>query len=434
VEGLRRAAETHGNDIVSVGIDSWGCDFGLLDESGRLLDMPHQYRDPRFEGMREVLNSHLGEVEVFAHTGVRTLFYNTSLHLLAEASKNSPALANAKRLLFIPDLLAYWLTGIQANEQTIASTSQLLDPRSRDWAWKVIEAINLPTLPFGRVVPPGTVLGPVRPEVAEQIGIRHLPVISTASHDTAAAVAGIPLEGDDKLWLSSGTWSIMGLELPGPITSPAAYEFGFGNELGVAGTVRFLCNISGLWIILECRRAWALQGEKLSYDEMDDLASKAEQFTAFIDPDDPTFASAGGMPEKILAYCARTGQSVPEDKGTLLRVAIDSLALKYRHVYERLCKLVGKRYTRLNVGGGGIQNVLLSQATADALAIEVVAGPVEATSCGNIITQMIAMGEIPDLAAGRRLIRESFEFRTFRPENTAKWDAAYQRFCEVIGK
>lgn len=434
VEGLRLAAGKYGDNLVSVGIDSWGCDFGLLDGKGRLLGKPHQYRDPRFEGMREVLHSRLGEVEVFAHTGIRTSFYNTSLHLLAESVADSPALANAERLLFIPDLLAYWLTGVQANEQTIASTSQLIDARTRDWAWGVIEALKLPARPFGRVVPPGTVLGPIRPQVAAHTGLKDLPLIATACHDTASAVAGIPLEDDDTFWLSSGTWSIMGLELPEPITTTAAYESGFGNELGVSGTVRFLCNISGLWILQECRRTWALQGESMSYDEMDDLATNAEPFTAFIDPDDPIFTTAGGMPEKIRAYCEQTGQAIPQDKGTLLRVAIDSLALKYRHVYERLCKLVGKRYARLNIGGGGIRNVLLSQATADALALEVVAGPVEATSCGNIITQMMATGEIPDLVAGRRLIRNSFEFRTFFPENTAQWDSAYQRFRAIITK
>ncbi len=433
LEGLRRAVALHGDKIVSIGIDTWGCDFGLLDSHGELLGLPHQYRDPRFEGMAEAMHAIMPEVEIYAQTGVKTNFYNSSLHLLAEAGKKSPALLNASQLLFVPDLLAYWLTGKQAVERTVASTSQLLDARTGDWAWGVIEALGLPKAIFGEVVAPGTVLGPIREEVASFIGKSGIPVVATACHDTAAAVAGIPMSGQENLWLSSGTWSIMGVEAADAITSPEAFELGFCNELGVAGTVRFLKNIGGLWLIQECKRQWELDGETFSFAEMAAMATDAEAFSAFIDPDDSSFASPGEMPAKIRAYCEKTCQAVPADHGQILRIATESLALKYRVVYERLCKLTGRTYQRLHAGGGGIQNELLSQATANALGVEVLAGPVEATSCGNVITQMIGTGNLPDFKSGRDLIRRSFEFRSFAPTDSEQWNAAFLRFKKVIG-
>ncbi|MEO7099818.1 MAG: rhamnulokinase family protein [Luteolibacter sp.] len=433
LEGLRRAVERHGDKIVSIGIDTWGCDFGLIDENGELLGLPHQYRDPRFEGMAEAMHGILPEAEIYAHTGIKTNFYNSSLHLLAEARKKSPSLLNAERLLFTPDLLAYWLTGKQAVERTVASTSQLLDPRSGDWAWGVIDALGLPKKIFGEIVVPGTVLGPIREEVANFIGQAGIPVVATACHDTAAAVAGIPMNGSGNLWLSSGTWSIMGIETENAVTTPEALQSGFCNELGINDSVRFLKNISGLWLIQECKRQWELDGEKLGFAEMAMLADAAEPFSAFIDPDDVVFASPGGMPEKIRSYCEKSGQAVPQSKGQILRVASDSLALKYRAVYDSIRSLTGIDFKTLHAGGGGIQNELLSQATANALGIEVIAGPVEATSCGNVITQMVGTGHLPDFVAGRQLIRQSFDFRTFTPTDSEAWAAAYQRFLEVVG-
>lgn len=433
LEGLRRAVERHGDSIVSIGIDTWGCDHGLIGPDGSLLGMPHQYRDPRFEGMAEAMHSLMPEGEIYAQTGIKTNFYNSSLHVLAEARKKTPALFAAERLLFVPDLLAYWLTGRMAVERTIASTSQLLDPRSGDWAWEVIDALGLPRKIFGELVDPGTVLGPVREAVATVIGKSGIPVVATACHDTASAVAGIPMKGSGNLWLSSGTWSIMGIETPDAVTTPDALERGFSNELGVAGTVRFLKNIAGLWLIQECKRQWELDGENVDYATMTAMAEAAEPFSAFIDPDDPVFASPGGMPEKIRSWCEKTGQKVPQDKGTILRVATDSLALKYRMVFESIKALTGRDFQRLHAGGGGIQNELLSRATANALNVEVVAGPVEATSCGNVITQMLATGHIADLQAGRELIRRSFDFRIYQAQDTPAWDEAYVRFRKVTG-
>jgi len=431
-EGLRRAVEIYGDSIEAMGVATWGCDHGLLDGQGRLLGMPHQYRDPRHEGMAEKMKGLIDEFTIYQNTGIQTNFYNTSLHLLAEKTVGSPALATAETLLFTPDLLAYWLTGEKAVERTIASTSQLLDARTGEWAWPVIDALGLPRRIFGKIVPPGTVLGPIREEVATVIGASGIPVVASASHDTASAVAGIPMEEQaDSLWLSCGTWSIMGLETKSPILSEEAFAAGCSNERGVQDTIRFLKNISGLWIIQECKRHWDSQGEALSYAELAQCATAAAPFTAFLDPDDPTFAAAGNMPQKIQDYCIRTGQQPPQGKGEILRVAQDSLALKYRVSYEKFCSLSGTRFSCLHIGGGGIQNEELMQATANALGMDVIAGPVEATSCGNIITQMIATGHLPDLAAARRLIRNSFEFKTYQPKASAQWNDAYADFLKI---
>ena len=382
--------------------------------------------------MAEAMHALMPEAAIYAHTGIKTNFYNSSLHLLAEARKQSPALLGAARLLFTPDLLAYWLTGRQAVERTIASTSQLLDPRTGDWAWEVIDALGLPRRIFGEIVAPGTVLGPLREVVAAFIGKAGIPVVATTCHDTASAVAGIPLTPTGKLWLSSGTWSIMGIETNEAITTEAALAHEFNSELGVNGSVRFLKNISGLWLIQECKRQWELDGLVLDYQTMETMAAVAEPFSAFIDPDDASFASPGGMPAKIRVCCEKSGQKVPMDPGSILRVVIDSLALKYRDVFDSIRELTGMNFHRLHMGGGGTKDVTLTQATASALGIEVVAGPVEATSCGNVITQMIATGHLADLQAGRDLIRRSFEFRIYEPQNTAAWEAAYVRFKKLV--
>jgi len=324
------------------------------------------------------------------------------------------------------------LCGRQAVERTIASTSQLLDPRTGDWAWEVIDALGLPRKIFGEIVAPGTVLGPVRQAVAAQIGKTGIPVVATACHDTAAAVAGIPLTGTGSLWLSSGTWSIMGIEAREPITTEAALAGGFCNELGVNDSVRFLKNISGLWLIQECKRQWELDGQSLTFAAMETMAAAAPPFAALVDPDDASFASPGGMPDKIRAWCAKTGQTVPQDPGAIVRVAIDSLALKYRVVFEQIRSLTGMEFPRLHVGGGGTKDTMLTQASANALGIEVVAGPPEATSCGNVITQMLATGFLTDMPAGRELIRRSFGFKVYQPQDRAAWDAAYAKFTELL--
>ena len=372
------------------------------------------------------------EEEIFSFTGIKTNFYNSALHLLSLRLKNSVALSQARSILFIPDILAYWLTGVKSVEKTNASTSQLLNAETGDWSEEVIEALGLPRSIFGKIVPPGTMLGQLRSELKDTIGRCDIPFVVAPCHDTASAVAGIPLTEAEPLWLSSGTWSIMGVEKKSPIRSEEALSYGFSNELGIDNTVRFLKNIGGLWIIQECKRHWDKKGEKYSFAELAKLSSDAEPFFAFIDPDDATFSAPGDMPARICEYCKKTGQAIPETIGQILRVTTYSLALKYRVVYERIIKLTGRNYDRLNAGGGGIQNEDLCQATANALGIEVHAGPIEATSCGNIITQMLATKEIKNFSEGRDLIRESFDFKIYTPQETDSWNQAYVDFCKII--
>ncbi len=433
LDGLRKGVAEHGDSIVSIGIDTWGCDYGLIGSNGTLLGMPHQYRDPRSSGMAEVMHERMSEDRIYAHTGIKTNFYNSSLHLLAEVERHNPVLTAAEKLLFIPDILAYWLTGRQAVERTIASTSQLLNPITGDWAWDVIDALGLPKRIFGEIVDPGTVLGTIRDEVAAAIGQSGIPVVAIASHDTAAAVSGIPMLGENNLWLSSGTWSIMGIESSTAVTSTEALQAGFSNELGFNRSVRFLKNISGLWLLQECKRQWEIEGKNFDFSTMAKLAEETEPFSAFIDPDDPVFASPGDMPAKIAAWCENTGQKIHHDTGTILRVATDSLALKYRMAYEAVCQLSGRTFETLHAAGGGIKNQMLCQATANALNIPVTAGPIEATSLGNVIIQMLATGHIESLAEGRERIRHSFDFKHYQPRDTAAWDAAYATFRKLIG-
>lgn len=432
VEGIKVGVERYGERVRSISVDTWGVDYALLDESGVMLGLPHQYRDPRSDGMEEEMARLIDPAEAYAHTGIMPNFYNTSLQILAGSRNQPDQLAAARHLLFIPDLLSYWLSGNMAVERTIASTSQLFDPLHDDWAWPVIDALGLPRGIFGKVVPSGTVLGPLRAESAREIGLDGIQVVAGAGHDTAAAVAGLPLSAPGSLWLSSGTWSIMGVETDTPSLTPQARAAGLCNELGVGGKVRLLKNISGLWILQECRRQWAAEGEDLDFTAMVALAREAAPFTAFINPDAPVFAAPGDMPARIREFCRQTGQSVPVGKAGVLRVATESIAMKYRFTMELLANATGLSFDRLHAGGGGIQNQLLTQATADALGIEVLAGPVEATSCGNVLVQMLALGHLPDLATGRALVRESMPFTTFTPRDPADWSEAYLRAKPLI--
>ena len=431
LEGIKLALKNYGNSVVSIAVDTWGCDFALLDAQGNVLGGHRQYRDPRVEGMQAEFDRRMASVDVFRLTGVQPAFYNSSLHLLAEVVKNNPCLEIADRLLFTPDLLAYWLSGIQVNERTITSTSQLYNPLLRDWAWEVIDALGLPRRIFKNICSSATVLGPLSCEVARKVGASHeLKVVASAGHDTAAAVAGLPMTRGG-LWLSCGTWSILGVESETPVTSVGAFEVELSNEGGVNKTTRLLHNVSGLWLIQECRRSWAEQGEDISYAELARLAEEAEPFTALIDPNAPIFSVPGDMPEKICSFCKETGQAIPASKGAILRVATESLALKYRQVVESLQNVTGRTFDQLHAGGGGIRNKLLMQATADAVGIPVLAGPVEATSCGNIITQMVATGALPDITAGRSLIANSMEVFTYTPKQSEEWQTSYRKFTSL---
>jgi rhamnulokinase len=431
-EGIARAASTYGRDIASVGVDTWGVDYGLLDRTGHLVGSPYIYRDKRTDGMMDEAFRRLSREELYRHTGIQFMFFNTIYQLLSEVVENNPRLDVAESLLFIPDLLNYWLSGVQANERTIASTSQLLDPRTGRWSTEVIAKLGLPGRLFRDIVEPGTVLGPLLPDLLGTRSGESPRLVASAGHDTAAAVAAVPGEGDSFAYLSSGTWSLMGVETLAPVLSEKAYAYNFTNEGGVAGTIRLLANISGLWLIQECRRTWASGGKDYTYEELSALANEAPPFIAVIDPDYGEFSKPGNMPENIRGYCRKTGQRAPDSPGSIVRTALEGLALKYRFILERLDDLTGHHIDALNIVGGGTQNTLLNQFTADAVNRPVITGPIEATSIGNILVQMMAMGKIGSLREGRELVRRSVDTTRYRAGDPDRWEGPFVKLKELI--
>lgn len=432
--GLSIAAKKEGGSLAGLGVDTWGVDYGLLGARGELLGNPCHYRDARTDGMMDEAFRRVPKKEIYQRTGIQFMFFNTVYQVLSEVVHDTAALAASDRLLFMPDLLNYWLTGCKANERTIASTSQMYDPNSRGWSLPLLEGLGIPPRILGEIVPPGTLLGPLSSPVAEETGAGALKVVAPGCHDTASAVAAVPSQGARSAYLSSGTWSLMGMESPLPIVTERSFEYGFTNEIGVCDTVRVLKNISGLWLVQECRRTWAARGEDLGYDELTRLAEQAPPFSAVIDPDHPSFARAGDMPARIEEFCTRTGQRPPAGKGAVIRTALESLALRYRSVLAMLEEIAGAKLSPLHIVGGGSKNRLLNQFTANALNRSVIAGPVEATSAGNILMQMIGTGELASLAQGRELIRTSFETKVYEPIDPRSWDQAYARFKAVEGK
>ena len=429
--GLRKAGAEH-RDLASVGIDTWGVDFALLGRGGALLGNPRHYRDPHTEGTMEAAFELVPRAEIFRLTGIQFMRFNSLFQLLALKRDRSPLLDAAETMLFIPDLFHYWLTGIKANEYTDASTSQLIDAHTRGWSIDLVRRFGFPDRILGTLVPPGTVLGPLRPSVATQVGVAGLPVIAPATHDTAAAVAAVPATGDSWAYISSGTWSLMGVETRQPLTDDRALRVNFTNEGGVGGTIRLLKNIMGLWLVQECRRAWQHAGKDYSYEELMRRAESARPFLSVVDPDDATFLLPASMPAAIADCCRKTRQEVPEEPGAVVRCALEALALRYRYVLERLEELVGKRLGAIHVVGGGSQNTLLCQLTADACNRPVVAGPVEATAIGNVLVQMIGLRMIGSLAEGRAIVRRSFDVKTYEPVQPDRWLAPYERFLSLI--
>jgi len=429
--GLRKAGAEH-RDLASVGIDTWGVDFALLGRGGALLGNSRHYRDPHTEGTMEAAFELVPRAEIFRQTGIQFMRFNSLFQLLALKRDRSPLLDAAETMLFIPDLFHYWLTGIKANEYTDASTSQLIDAHTRGWSIDLVRRFGFPDRILGTLVPPGTVLGPLRPSVATQVGVAGLPVIAPATHDTAAAVAAVPATGDSWAYISSGTWSLMGVETRQPLTDDRALRVNFTNEGGVGGTIRLLKNIMGLWLVQECRRAWQHAGKDYSYEELMRRAESARPFLSVVDPDDATFLLPASMPAAIADCCRKTRQEVPEEPGAVVRCALEALALRYRYVLERLEELVGKRLGAIHVVGGGSQNTLLCQLTADACNRPVVAGPVEATAIGNVLVQMIGLRMIGSLAEGRAIVRRSFDVKTYEPVQPDRWLAPYERFLSLI--
>jgi len=420
LDGIRAAGR-----VSSVGVDTWGVDFGLLDRSGRLLGNPVHYRDRRTEGMLEEAFSRVPREEIYTRTGIQFLPINTLYQLLALVVAGEPQLASADRLLTMPALLAYWLTGTAADEFTDATTTQCFDPRANAWAWDLVERLAIPSRIFGEVVPPGTGLGRVR----SGLGLGSIRVVAPGSHDTASAVAAVPFEpGRPAAYVSSGTWSLVGLEVERPVINEAALAANLTNEGGVAGTFRLLKNVMGLWLLQECRRAWADSGSDLSYEDLIRRAEAARPFAALIDPDDDRLLRPGDMPARIAALSAENGQTLPAEPGVIARCVFESLALKYRWTIEQLEHVTGLEVGVIHVVGGGALNRLLCQMVADACGRRVVAGPVEATAAGNLLVQAMALGVLGSLREGRELVRRSLAIDTYEPVSTEGWEDAWRRF------
>ncbi|MBM3310101.1 MAG: rhamnulokinase [Candidatus Aminicenantes bacterium] len=428
--GLKIAAEA-GPRLAGMAVDTWGVDFGLVDERGALIGLPRSYRDPRNAAARDDFLSGFGKSRLYALTGIQFLPFNSLFQLHALRLAHDPALEAARRLLFMPDLFTFLLSGSMATDETIASTSQLLDPRRMAWSEELIAALGLRSELLNRPLRPGTVVGRLLPEMAAGSGLDEIPVIATAGHDTASAVAAVPAEGEDWAYISSGTWSLVGLELPSPLITPEAERLNFTNEVGLEGRVRFLKNVTGLWLVAQCRRAWNADGPA-SYEDLMAAAAAAPPFAAFVDPDDPAFLHPADMPESIREFCRRSGQSVPETRGAVVRCALESLALKYRLVLEELGRLAPRPIRRVHVIGGGSRNELLCRFTADAAAIPVVAGPAEATALGNVLGQALALGRVRSLEDIRTIAAASAAPSVYRPENPSAWDEAYARFKPVV--
>jgi rhamnulokinase len=429
--GLRKCALDLGG-VDSVGVDTWGVDFALLGRGGALLDNPRHYRDPHTETILEEVYARIPQAEIFRQTGIQLMRFNTLFQLLALQRDRSPLLDMAETLLFMPDLFHYFLTGIKVNEYTDASTSQMLDPFSRSWAVGLIEAFGLPRRMLGTIVQPGTVLGPLRTTVATDTGLTPIPVIAPGTHDTASAFAAVPAGTGPWACISSGTWSLMGAEIPGPLVNDQAAKYNFTNEGGVGGTIRFLKNIMGLWLVQECRRVWERAGKTYSYEELVRQAEAAPPFVSLVDPDHASFWLPSSMPQALADFCKRSGQPAPGDPGATVRCALESLALKYRWVLERLEELLGKKIDTIHIVGGGSQNAFLCQLTADACNRPVVAGPVEATAIGNVLVQALGLGLVESLAQARDIVRHLFDVRTYEARDPAKWVDPYKRFTSLL--
>ena len=428
-QGLAKAAQY---EIHAIGIDTWGVDFGLLDKHGRLLENPVHYRDARNDGVAEAVDKLISPRDLYNETGLQRMPFNTIYQLYSLKTQRPEMLDRAGKLLFLPDLLGYFLTGQMAVERSIARTSQLLNVHTGAWSDLIFETLDLPQKLLGEIVPSGTLLGALLPEIQEETGLGAVPVISVCGHDTQSAVCAVPAAGNDFAFLSSGTWSLFGTELDRPIVNGTSFAMNITNEGGF-GKTRFLKNITGLWLIQESRRFWNRQGNNYSYADLERLALEAPAFARFIDPDNPAFIAHGNAPGRIREYCTKTGQAPPESVGETVQCVYESLAMKYRATLEKLEACTGKRYPCLHVMGGGVKDGLLCKMTANACGIPVLAGPAEATVLGNLVTQMAAQGEVEGLREAREVVRRSVEVKEYGPEDVEEWREGYERFRGIIG-
>ncbi len=447
-QGLRAAGGKTNGKIVSAGVDTWGVDFGLLGKNDELLGNPYHYRDARTNGIMEKAFSIVPREEIFRHTGLQFMQFNTLYQLLAMRLAGSSLLDAAETLLLMPNLFHWLLTGVKDNEMTHASTSQCYDPQKGDWAWPLLEKFGLPAKIFGAIAQPGTRQGPLRKNLAAETSLGDMQVVLPGTHDTASAVMAVPAvdqptmpsmvpvgarpgQRPDWCYISLGTWALMGIESPRPVVTDQVLKLNFTNEGGVGGTTRLLKNIAGLWLVQECRRVWNQSGENLSWDDLNRLAADQPPLRSFVNPDAAEFLAPSDMPQAIRSHCRKTGQSARgKRRGFALR--LESLAMKFRQVLGMCEQLNGARIETIHIVGGGTKNRQLCQAAADSTGRRVVAGPVEATATGNIMMQAVAAGDAASIAEAREIIRRSFDVEEYLPKNTSAWDEAYGRFMKIV--
>jgi rhamnulokinase len=435
--GLAQGYQKYRDTIVSAGVDTWGVDFALLGRGGELLGNPYNYRDPRTKGFLNHATTRVPRREIFAATGLQFMEINSLYQLLAMQQSHPEILEICERFLLMPDLFHWLLSGSQVVEFTNATTTQFFDATNGDWAFGLLKKFGVPTRMFGDVVQPGMLLGKLRPALAGRLGIPRIDIVAPATHDTGSAVAAIPTEltgTTNWAYISSGTWSLMGLEVKDAVLTDRALDLNVTNEGGIDGTYRLLKNIMGLWLLQECRRSFERQGRAVEYADLARQAAQAPRFRALVNPDDQRFLAPEDMPTEIRSWCQASGQPQPETPGELARCVLESLALKYRMVLGWLEELTGARVEVIHVVGGGCQNELLNQFTANACGRPVIAGPVEATALGNVLVQARTAGEVGTLAEIRTIVRNSSELRHYQPADQAEWQQAYQRFRDLLSR
>lgn len=429
-QGIIKAKIAGGFD--SIGIDTWGVDFGLIDSEGKLMENPVHYRDARTAGLVDEAFKTMPKEKLYGITGIQFMELNTLFQLIALKKYRPWMLERADKMLFMPDLFGYMLTGKMCAEYSIASTSQLIDLDKRMWSKEILDAFGIKESVFAPLVQPGTVLGELSKEICEECGVDPVPVISVCGHDTQSAITSVPCEDGDFAFLSSGTWSLFGTELDKPIVNETSMNINITNEGGFDGSTGFLKNIIGLWLIQESRRQWKREGKEYSYADLEKLALAAEPFKCFIDPDAPEFVPHGNIPERVREFCRKTGQYVPETVGEIMRCIYESLAMKYRLTFEKLRECTERDYPVIHVIGGGTKDGLLCQMTANSCDRTVKAGPIEATVMGNVAVQLMSDGSVKNIGQARKIVADSSELKTFEPKDTDKWAKAYEDFLKII--
>lgn len=429
-QGIIKAKIAGGFD--SIGIDTWGVDFGLIDSEGKLMENPVHYRDARTVGLVDEAFKTMSKEKLYGITGIQFMELNTLFQLISLKKYRPWMLERADKMLFMPDLFGYMLTGKMCAEYSIASTSQLIDLDKKTWSKEILDAFGIKESVFAPLVQPGTVLGELSKEVCEECGVDPVPVISVCGHDTQSAITSVPCEDGDFAFLSSGTWSLFGTELDKPIVNETSMNINITNEGGFDGSTGFLKNIIGLWLIQESRRQWKREGKEYSYADLEKLALAAEPFKCFIDPDAPEFVPHGNIPERVREFCRKTGQYVPETVGEIMRCIYESLAMKYRLTFEKLRECTERDYPVIHVIGGGTKDGLLCQMTANSCDRTVKAGPIEATVMGNVAVQLMSDGSVKNIGQARKIVADSSELKTFEPKDTDKWAEAYKDFLKVV--